>query len=150
MYHLACQHGDDEDGGHAHLTQDGDLSHSGSIKPKSKTQQQIDKSRETILLEAFTKVVNLKPVKKISVSTFVGISNQRLGLIFQANSLNDEGREDQLQPNQEANLITNLALIDDILLQLEDIKKQNFRMIVKQACHHSHCYFFFIISIFKG
>ena len=141
MYHLACQHGDDDEGGH--LTQDGDLSHSGSIKPKSKTQQQIDKSRETILLEAFTKVVNLKPVKKISVSTFVGISNQRLGLIFQANSLNDEGREDQLQPNQEANLITNLALIDDILLQLEDIKQQNFRMIVKQACHHFHSYLFF-------
>ena len=134
MYHLTCQHGDEDDG--PHLSQDGDLTWSGSLKPKTKTQQQIDKSRETILVEAFTKLVNLKPVKKISVSTVgVGISNQRLGLIFQANSLSDEGREqDQLQPNQEANLITNLSLIDDIILHLEDIKQKNFRLIVDQAC----------------
>ena len=133
MYHLTCQHGDEDDV--PHLTQDGDLTWSGSLKPKTKTQQQIDKSRETILVEAFTKLVNLKPVKKISVSTVVGISNQRLGLIFQANSLSDEGREqDQLQPNQDANLITNLSLIDDIILLLEDIKQKNFRMIVNQAC----------------
>ena len=134
MYHLTCQHGDEDDG--PHLSQDGDLTWSGNLKPKTKTQQQIDKSRETILVEAFTKLVNLKPVKKISVSTVgVGISNQRLGLIFQANSLSDEGREqDQLQPNQEANLITNLSLIDDIILHLEDIKQKNFRLIVDQAC----------------
>ena len=134
MFHLTCQHGDEDDA--PHLTQDGDLTWSGSLKPKTKTQQQIDKSRETILVEAFTKLVNLKPVKKISVSTVgIGISNQRLGLIFQANSLSDEGREqDQLQPNQEANLITNLSLIDDIILILEDIKQKNFRLIVNQAC----------------
>ena len=71
LYHLTCQHGDEEEG--PHLTQDGNLSWSGSLKPKSKLQQQIDKSRETILAEAFSKVVNLKPVKKISVSTFDGI-----------------------------------------------------------------------------
>ena len=73
LYHLTCQHGDEEEGGHPHLTQEGSLSWSGSLKPKSKIQQQIDKSRETILVEAFSKVVNLKPVKKISVGTFVGI-----------------------------------------------------------------------------
>ena len=71
LYHLTCQHGDEEEG--PHLTQDGNLSWSGSLKPKSKLQQQIDKSRETILVEAFSKAVNLKPVKKISVSTFVDI-----------------------------------------------------------------------------
>ena len=68
LYHLTCQHGEEGDEG-AHLAQDGSLSLSSAIKPKSKIQQQIDKSRETILVEAFTKVVNLKNVKKISVST---------------------------------------------------------------------------------
>ena len=64
-----------------------------------------------------------------------------MGLIFQANSLSDEGREDQLQTNPEANLITNLALIDDIMLMLEEIKKENFRQVVNQAsqeCISSH------------
>ena len=71
LYHLTCQHGDVDEG--PHLTQDGNLTWSGSLKPKSKTQQLIDKSRETILMEAFSKLVNLKPAKKISVSTYTGV-----------------------------------------------------------------------------
>ena len=69
LYHLSCRHGDGDEC--AALTQGGDNQWPGSPKPKSKIQLQIDKSREIILMEAFTKVLSLKPVKKISVSIFV-------------------------------------------------------------------------------
>jgi len=85
------------------------------MRQKSKTEIEIDKTRETILMDAFMKVLNKKEAKN-------GYSNSEDGGIG----------EEMVLKLPEANLVTNLLLIDDIILMLHKVKNENFNFITKQ------------------
>ena len=108
------------------------------MRQKSKTEIEIDKTRETILMDAFMKVLNKKEAKNVSESfckSIYFVSMHIWYLYYQGYSNSEDGGigEEMVLKLPEANLVTNLLLIDDIILMLHKVKNENFNFITKQV-----------------
>ena len=108
------------------------------MRQKSKIEIEIDKTRETILMDAFMKVLNKKETKNVSESfckSIYFVSMHIWYLYYQGYSNSEDGGigEEMVLKLPEANLVTNLLLIDDIILMLHKVKTENFNFITKQV-----------------
>ena len=105
------------------------------MRQKSKNEIEIDKTRETILMDAFMKVLNKKDAKNVSESFYKSILSSMYAYLYCQGCSNSEDGigEEMVLKLPEANLVTNLLLIDDIILMLHKVKTENFNFITKQV-----------------
>ena len=113
------------------------------MRQKSKTEIEIDKTRDTILMDAFMKVLHKKDAKNVSESFCKSILSSIWYVCishYQGCSNSEDGGigEEMVLKLPEANLVTNLLLIDDIILMLHKVKNENFNFITKQVVFQTH------------